>query len=156
MSKNAYSVADGHVLRGAEKVAAYDSATGTLDFLPGKANYRAPVVRYLREQGLPAEVPPDRPPGELSEPRASRVGVNLDRPAEPEPAAEPAGEVMPENPGGVEPGAPELLPAEPAADPAPAPEPAAPAKATEPETGHVRLPGGGKAYRDRLTPEGWV
>lgn len=146
MSKNAYSVADGHVLRGTEKVATYNTETGELDFLPGMANYRGPVVRYLREQGLPAEVPPDRPPGESSEPRASRVGVNLDRPAEPEPAAEHAGEVTPENPGGVEPGAPELPPA----------EPPALAKSTEPEAGHVRLPGGQKAYRDRLTPEGWV
>lgn len=138
MSKVTYSVADGHVLRGTEKVAAYNSKTGELEFLPDMANYRAPVVRFLREQNLPAEVPPDRPAEAGNEPRAQRVGVNQDRPAEPEPVAE----VAPESPEGVEPGAPEL------------PPPAAEVAASE--FGHVKLTGGQKAYRDRLTPEGWV
>lgn len=56
VSVNAYSVADGHVLRGTEKIAGYTD--GKLDFLPGKDQYRAPVVRFLRENNLPANVTP--------------------------------------------------------------------------------------------------
>lgn len=61
MSKTAYSVADGHVLRGTEKIAAY--VDGVVDFLPGKDKYRAPVVAFLRKQGLTADVSPMQPEG---------------------------------------------------------------------------------------------
>lgn len=142
MSKNAYSVAEGHVLRGTEKVAAYDSKTGTLDFLSGKASYRGPVVKFLKSQNLPIDAAPLAPEGESSEPRASRVGVNQDKPRE--------GDVTPENPGGIEPGAPQLPPPE--AKVSPKDEAAAAAG-----QGIIIKDGGKpKFYRDRLTPEGWV
>lgn len=89
MSKVNYSVADGHVFRGSEKVAAYEAETGVLDFLPGMANYRAPVVRYLREQGLMAEVAPDRPEDQGEQPAANLAGVNPDRPADVVEAVDP-------------------------------------------------------------------
>jgi len=63
MSKITYSVADGYVLRGAEPIAQYDD--GQLTFLAGKDQYRAVVVRYLRENNLAADVAPIRPGEEL-------------------------------------------------------------------------------------------
>ncbi len=63
MSKTAYSVADGHVLRGTEKVAIY-SPEGVVDFLAGKDNYRAPVVAFLRKQGMKVDVAPVAQPEE--------------------------------------------------------------------------------------------
>lgn len=44
------------ILRDDVPVANYDSDTGSLDFLPDLAKYRAPVVRFLREKGLPVVV----------------------------------------------------------------------------------------------------
>jgi len=61
MSKTAYSVTGGKVLRGQEQVAELNE--GVLDFLPGKANYRAPVVAFLRKQGVEFEVSPALPEG---------------------------------------------------------------------------------------------
>lgn len=63
MSKITYSVADGYVLRGEEPIAQYED--GQLTFLEGKDQYRAPVVRYLRENNLAADVAPTRPGEEL-------------------------------------------------------------------------------------------
>jgi hypothetical protein len=63
MSKITYSVADGYVLRGEEPIAQYED--GQLTFLEGKDKYRAPVVRYLRENNLAADVAPTRPGEEL-------------------------------------------------------------------------------------------
>lgn len=88
MSKTAYSVAEGHVLRGTVKVAAYDQSTGLVDFLPGMANYRAPVVAFLRKSNLPVDVAPVMPEGE----------------------AAPLKDVAPQQPGGGERGAPQLPP----------------------------------------------
>ena len=72
MSKITYSVADGYVLRGGEPIAQYDD--GQLTFLAGKDQYRAPVVRYLRENNLVADVAPVRPGEELpTDPSAPRL-----------------------------------------------------------------------------------
>ena len=89
MSKNAYTVADGYVLRGAEKVAAYDETTGALTFPEDKKSYRGAVVRWLRAEGKLAEVPPDAPETEPEGTRANRVAINPDIPA---PVAEPSSE----------------------------------------------------------------
>ena len=72
MSKITYSVADGYVLRGGEPIAQYDD--GQLTFLAGKDQYRAVVVRYLRENNLAADVAPMRPGEELpTDPSAPRL-----------------------------------------------------------------------------------
>lgn len=89
-TEKAYSVADGHVLRGGDKIATYDSKSGLLDFIEGKAKYRAPAVAYLRKQGLPVEVTPDLPKGD--------VGAGVVSSSKPAASA------------GDEPGAPELPP----------------------------------------------
>ena len=135
-----YSVAEGHVLRGTEKVAAYDQKTGLLDFLPGKSNYRAPVVRFLKDGGLPVEVKPDPAPGTATEPRATRAGVNTDRPNE----GTQGGEKPPEEPR------PEAIPE------APAPAPSGPAKIGDTAVDTIKVAGKPAPYRSRLTPEGWV
>lgn len=51
MSK-AYEVNGGQVLRNGELIANYDEASGSLDFLPDMARFRAPVVEFLRSKGL--------------------------------------------------------------------------------------------------------
>lgn len=90
MSKTAYSVADGHVLRGAEKVAVYTD--GVLEFLPDKDNYRAPVVRFLRESGLPADVAPMALPENPEVEEA--IPEPVDEPEAPTPTPEPAKPVI--------------------------------------------------------------
>jgi hypothetical protein len=81
MSKITYSVADGYVLRGDEPIAQYYD--GQLTFLAGKEQYRAPVVRYLREQNLAADVAPVRPGEELpTDPSAPRLPEPVDVEAE--------------------------------------------------------------------------
>lgn len=50
MSKE-YALNEGNVTRGGEVLATYNAETKVLDFLPGKAKYRAPVVRFLRSIG---------------------------------------------------------------------------------------------------------
>ena len=81
MSKITYSVADGYVLRGEEPIAQYDD--GQLTFLAGKEQYRAPVVRYLRENNLAADVAPVRPGEELpTDPSAPRLPEPVDVEAE--------------------------------------------------------------------------
>lgn len=68
MIKIIYSVANGHVLRGDEKIATYED--GQLAFLPGKANYRAPVVRWLNENDMEVDMAPERQDAEIAEPGA--------------------------------------------------------------------------------------
>lgn len=68
MIKIIYSVANGHVLRGDEKIATYED--GQLEFLPGKENYRAPVVRFLNENDMVVDMAPVRPGAESAEPGA--------------------------------------------------------------------------------------
>lgn len=68
MIKIIYSVANGHVLRGEEKIATYED--GQLAFLPGKANYRAPVVRWLNENDMEVDMAPERQDAESAEPGA--------------------------------------------------------------------------------------
>jgi hypothetical protein len=131
MSK-AYTVASGYILRGDEKIAAYDQQTGIVDFLPGKANYRAPVVGFLRKASLPVEVAPESPV-EKEPLRARKVGS-----AAPVADAVPAVDVAPELPGG-EAGAPQARP-----EPAVFAPVAATAKQAKPN------------YNGTLTPDGWV
>ena len=49
MSNTGYELNAGKILRNGEVIADY--ANGTLDFLPGMAKYRMPVVKFLKEQG---------------------------------------------------------------------------------------------------------
>lgn len=144
MSKTQYTLEGGNVLRGGAKIATYNEAAGTIDFLEGMANYRAPVVRFLREQGKAANVPADKPKPIEPGPVATRTGLNKDRPVE-ENAA-------PLNPDGSEVGAPEMPPE----SEAPAPAPRGPAKIGDVQVDMVKQGGQKVPYKSRLTPEGWV
>ncbi len=56
MSKG-YELTEGMILRDGEPVANYNKDTGSLDFLPDMAKFRAPVVRFLKDMELPVAQP---------------------------------------------------------------------------------------------------
>jgi hypothetical protein len=87
MIKIIYSVANGHVLRGDEKIATYED--GQLAFLPGKSNYRAPVVRWLNENDMEVDMAPERQDAEIAEPGAPVRPEAVEAVAEVAPAVAP-------------------------------------------------------------------